>query len=504
MAAALAADRLGLWPVFFFAVSFMTPLTVVAGGIPIGYGQIRETSIPVAYASMAGLMAVFAVGFVAMARRIPNAGAFYTYIARGLGRPLGVGAAGVALVAYNGIQVALYGAFGVAAASIATPLGVSAHWGVWALAAWLVVAWLGMLRVDLNARILGILVLGEIGIVLLLDIVMVANPADGVVRFDTLDPTALATAGGAAILVGAIAGFVGVEAPVVYIEEAKDPQRTVGRAVYLTLAVALVLYAGSAWAMSVVAGPDRIVDEAARHGTDLFFVLPAPHVPDVVITVAAVLFVTSLFAAMLAAHHMVARYVFALAREQVLPLSMARTNRAGAPVAGSLSQTVVAGVVVAACLWWGVDPVSGLFFVASVVAGLGVLLLLTATSIAVVAYFARHPGTESRWRRIVAPGVASIALAVVSLASVAFFGDLLGVSDPVQAWTAPVAYLALAGAGVLWGLWLRRRRPAVYEGIGLGPYAAEGRATGSGSGNRAGRHGHALDTSRAPVGRRRP
>jgi amino acid transporter len=451
----------------------MTPLTVVATGPAIGYGQIGETSIPIAYAAMAGVMGVFAVGFVAMARRVPYAGAFYTYIAHGLGRSVGVGAAGVALVAYNGIQVALYGAFGVAVGGIAGWFGVSAHWGVWALVAWVVVAWLGMLRVDLNARILGVLVLAEIGIVVFLDVVMVTNPAGGVVTFDTLDPTALATAGGAAILVGCVAGFVGVEAPVVYTEEARNPQRTIGRAVYLTLAVACVLYAGSAWAMSVAAGPDRIVAVAAEQGTDLFFALPAPHVPGVVIAVAAALFATSLFAAMLAAHSIVARYVFALARERVLPAGMARTNRAGAPAAGSLAQTVTAGVVVAGCLWWGVDPISGLLFVASVVAGLGVLLLLTATSVSILVYFARHPGGESRWRRVVAPGLAAVVLAVVCLATVVFFGDLLGVSDPVLAATGPVGYLLLALAGVGWGRWLRRHRPDVYRGIGLGPHAAD-------------------------------
>ncbi|MGF1646374.1 MAG: APC family permease [Kineosporiaceae bacterium] len=488
MAAALAADRLGLWPVFFFAVSAMTPLTVVAGAVPIGYGQIRETSIPVAYASMAAVMAVFAVGFVAMARRIPNAGAFYTYVARGLSRPLGVGAAGVALAAYNAIQIALYGGFGFAAGGVMASLGVQAHWGVWAAGAWVAVAWLGLLRVDLNARILGVLVLAEIGVVLVFDVVLLAHPADGVVRFDTLDPTALATAGGAAVLVGAIAGFVGAEAPVVYTEEARDPQRTIGRAVYLTLAVACVLYAGSAWAMSVATGPDRIVDEAARHGTDLFFVLPAPHLPDSVIAVAAVLFVTSLFAAMLAFHHTIARYVFALARERVLPASMARTNRAGAPVVGSLTQTATAAVVLAGCLWAGVDPVSGLLFVASVVGGLGILLLLTFTSIAVLAWFHRHPDGESRWRRLVAPTVASLALTMVSLATVAFFGDLLGVTHPALAHAAPAAYLAILTTGVLWGLHLRARRPHVYQRIGLGPHAT---------------HTHRPPTGTPPGGRHR-
>jgi amino acid transporter len=472
VADSLAAGRLGLWPVFFFAVSAMTPLTVVAGAIPIGYGQIRETSIPVAYASMAGVMAIFAVGFIAMSRRVPHAGAFYTYVAHGLSRPLGIAAAGIALTAYNAIQIALYGGFGAAVATVLGALGVDVHWGLPAFVGWLVVAWLGLLRVDLNAKILGALVLAEILVVLAFDVVMAANPADGMVRFDTLDPTALFTVGGAAVLVGAIAGFVGAEAPVVYTEEARDPQRTIGRAVYLTLGVACVLYAGSAWAMSVAAGPDRIVEVAAAEGTDLFFTLPAPFLPEAVISLAGVLFVTSLFAAMVAFHHTIARYVFALAREQVVPTVLARTNRAGAPVAGSLTQTAAAGAVILACLWWQVDPVSGLFFVASVVGGLGILLLLTITSIAIVAYFRRHPGEETRWRRVVAPTLASIVLVLVSLATLAFFGELLGVSDAVAALAAPVGYLVIALGGVAWGLHLRRHRPKIYSRIGQGPHAA--------------------------------
>ena len=61
------------------------------------------------------MLAIFSVGYVAMARHIANAGAFYAYISRGIGRPLGVGAAWVALLAYNAFQLASIGGFGAIA-----------------------------------------------------------------------------------------------------------------------------------------------------------------------------------------------------------------------------------------------------------------------------------------------------------------------------------------------------------------------------------------------------
>ncbi len=76
-------------------------------------------------------------GYVAMTRHITNAGAFYAFIARGLGRPLGVAAALVALLAYSFLQVGLYGAFGPAAqAEAQAHLHLSAPWWAWALASW--------------------------------------------------------------------------------------------------------------------------------------------------------------------------------------------------------------------------------------------------------------------------------------------------------------------------------------------------------------------------------
>ena len=125
----LARDRLGVPAVLFFVLAGVAPLTVAAWVIPAAYATTGLTGIPAAFGAIAVILALFATGYVAMTRHITNAGAFYAFISRGLGRPAGVAAALVALLAYSFLQVGLYGAFGPNAASqAAAHLGVHAAW----------------------------------------------------------------------------------------------------------------------------------------------------------------------------------------------------------------------------------------------------------------------------------------------------------------------------------------------------------------------------------------
>ncbi|MGH3272899.1 MAG: hypothetical protein ACRDNZ_01050 [Streptosporangiaceae bacterium] len=115
MSRALARDRLGVPAVLFFVMAGIAPLTVAAGVIPSAFATTGLTGIPAAFIVVAVILAVFATGYMAMSRRITHSGAFYAFVARGLGRPAGVAAALVALVAYTFLQVGLYGALGPAA-----------------------------------------------------------------------------------------------------------------------------------------------------------------------------------------------------------------------------------------------------------------------------------------------------------------------------------------------------------------------------------------------------
>jgi amino acid transporter len=475
VSAVLATSRLGIPSVVFFVMAAAAPLTVVAGGATTGYAVTGIVGIPVSYLVVAVILALFAVGYVAMSRHIVNAGAFYTYVSRGLGRPAGVSAAFVAVLAYNAMQIGLYGGFGAVLADfLGGRFGWSVPWWGCALVGWAAVGVLGVLRVDLNGRVLAVMLLLEIAVAVVFDVVMVSHPAGGVVEFATLAPSHIFAAGIGAALVTAITGFVGFEATVVFSEETKDPKRTIARATYISVAVTGLLYGLSAWAMSVATGPDRIVAAARADGTSLIFNLVAPHVGRTLVDVGHLLFVTSLFAALLAFHNTVARYLFALGRERVLPAALGRTSpRTGAPRAGSLTQTVLALLVLVAYAVAGLDPILHLFFWVTVTGGLGVLILMAATSAAVVGFFARDRHGEHLWRRLLAPALATVALVTVLVVTIQQFATLLGVeaTSPLR-WLFPAAYAVAALFGVGWALLLRMARPRVYAVIGLGAASA--------------------------------
>ncbi len=474
---ALARNRLGVPSVVFFVLSATIPLTVVAGVVTTGYAVTGVTGFPVAFAAIALLLGLFAVGYVAMSRHVTNAGAFYTYVAHGFGKPAGVSAAWVALLAYSALQVGLYGIIHEALApKLAELFDIEVEWWVVALVAWALVAVLGVLRVDINSRVLAVLLAAEIAVLLIFDFADLGNPAGGDLTFDTLAPGNLFETGVGAILALAVLGFIGFEASVVFSEESRNPRRTVALATYTAIAIVGVVYVLSSWAMSVATGPDNIVATTQELGPGTIFVLAEENLGAVWLDIGEILFVTSILAGMIAFHNMWARYSFALGRERVLPSRLGRTSPStGAPVVGSIVQSVVGLAVILYYAGQDLDPVVQLFFYGGASGALGIIILIAVTSVAVIAFFARQPSGESAWRRVIAPVLASIALAVVVVLAIVNFDTVLGVApDNNVRWVVPIAYGVAIVLGILYGLFLKAQRPDVYASIGLGANAATG------------------------------
>ncbi|MFI1196705.1 APC family permease [Micromonospora sp. NPDC020750] len=472
---ALARGRLGVPSVIFFVLSAAAPLTVVAGVVTTGYAVTGVTGMPLAFLVVGAVLALFSVGYVAMARRVENAGAFYAYVSRGLGRPAGVGAAWIAMMSYNALQVGLYGAIGAAASPVLQRLfDVDPAWWVVALAAWAMVAVLGLLRIDVNGMVLAVLLVAEIVVILVFDLGQLSHPAGGSASFAALSPESLFVPGAGALLVIAATGFVGFESAVVFSEESKDPKRTVPRATYLSVAVIAGIYALSSWTMTVATGPDQVSAQAGEQSVELIFNLAGAHLGDTAVAIGQALFMTSVLAAMISFHNTTARYIFALGRERVLPEAFGRTSpRTGSPRVASLAQSVLGLLVILLYAINGWDPVRQLFYYTGVGGGFGVLLLIATTSIAVMVYFARTRVEESLWRRLIAPGLAAVALVAIIVVALDNFAVLLGVApDSPLRWAVPAAFPVVALLGLHWALVLRGRRPDAYARIGMGAESA--------------------------------
>jgi amino acid transporter len=494
---ALAADRLGVPAVVFFVMSAATPLTVVAGVITLAYFITGSLGLPLAFLLIGALLALFGVGYVAMSRHVSNAGAFYAYVSQGIGRPVGVGTAWVALIAYNLLQVGLYGVIGfVANQLLAFWFDVSVPWFLIALAAWAIVGVLGLQQVDINGRVLAVLLCLEVAVIVVFAGASLANPYEGTVTFTTLDPANTFTAGIGAILVLGVLGFVGFEAATVFSEESKNPRRTVPMAMYVAITLIALLYAVGAWAMSVAVGPENIAAMAGELEVALIFVLAEQHLGLWVANLGWVLFLTSVLAAMIAFHNITARYMFSLGRERVLPAVFGRTShRTGSPKVASLTQTAIGLAIIVVYAMGGFDPLVQLFFWFGASGGLGVLLLITLTSVAVIGFFARRGAGRDPWRQVIAPLAATVGLLVVVYLALLHFATLLGVEpDHPLRWGVPAGYLTVAVLGLLWGLVLRRRQPSVYATIGRGAKSATGAAPSPRQG------GHAAPRVPQPAG----
>jgi amino acid transporter len=222
--------------------------------------------------------------------------------------------------------------------------------------------------------------------------------------------------------------------------------------------------------MAVNTGPENIAATAAEHQTDLVFFLVGAHLPAAFVNLGYLLFLTSVFAALLAFQAAVSRYQFALGREGVLPALFGRTHpRTGAPLAGSITQSIIAIVVLSMYAVAGADPLVYLFAWMSTIGGLGVLILMWATSAAVIGFFARGRRRENVWRAYLAPFLSFLLLSVVLTATVIGFGELLQVDgDSIFQWLIPVLYLGTAFVGFCWAWFMRAARPEVYEQIGRG------------------------------------
>ena len=467
----LGRGRLGAGSLTFFTVSASAPMTVLAGGVTTAFAVTGNVGVPLAFPVLTIVLALFAVGYAAMSRYVVNAGVFYAYISRGLGGMWGTSASFVALVAYNTIQIGLYGLFGAVAADFFHAHGgLTWSWWVYALISMAIVGILGLLNVDLNAKVLAVLLIAEIIAVLLFDIAGLANPTGTGGVFTGLAPHNLFAAGVGGVFAFAIACFIGFESAGDYAEEAKDPRRTVGRSLFITVAITGILYTLSAWAMSVGLGPHEVVGQSQQNGPGVVFIEIDAHFGSTVADIANVLLMTSVFAAMLSFHNTVARYLFAGGRERVLPRMMSVTStRTKAPVVGSITQTVLALILVLIFVMKKQDPVAALFTWLSFIAAVGVLLLMFGTSIANMVFLNRYRDTESAWQRTVAPLLAAISLAAILYVTATNASSVLGTEKGSSlVWILPGIVVAAAVLGLAWGAIMRATNQPVYASIGKG------------------------------------
>ncbi len=415
----LSKGRLGVLGIVFFVVAAAAPLVGMTGAVPVAIVLGNGAAAPGAYLFVGITLLLFSVGYAAMSHRVTNAGAFFAYIGRGLGQHAGIASAFVSILAYVTIQLAIFGFFG---AVVAGQFGLLPWWA-WALIAWALVTVLSLLRVDVGAKVLGVLMVLELAVLLVTSIAILANGGPEGLNFAASFSPALILAGGITGAAGiafafAFASFIGFEATAIYGEESKDPKRAVPRATYLAVIVITVLFALTAFAMVTGMGASVVVDKTLELSDGLvnpagvLFALAAQYVGPWMATVMGILVISSLFAGLLAFQNASARYLFAMGRAGVLPASLGTVNGRGAPARASVVTSIITGVVIVLFAVLQLDPVLTLFFWASGLAVVAIVLIEILVCVAVIAYFRKNKGDENIFVTMIAPVLAAIGLAL--------------------------------------------------------------------------------------------
>ena len=449
------------------AVSASGPMLALAGGIVTTFAVTGNIGTPLAFPIIAIVLGLFTVGLAAMSRHIYTTGIFYAYISRGLGGVWGTAAAFIALLSYITIQIALYGLFGAIAASFfATHTGLTWSWWAWALIATALVAVFGALRIRFNAKVLAVLLVVEVVMVILFDVAGLTHPSGDAPAFAGFNPHNLVTPGVGGVLAFTIVAFMGFETAGNYAEEVSSPFHRTGQAMVATVVVTGVLYTVSAWALSVGAGP-RVVHEAQRSGSNIVFKIIGQHYGTTFMSMANVVLMTSVFAAVLSFHHTGARYLLSAGRDGVLPRHLARTSVVrGAPYVASNYQAVFAAALV--FMLRADDPVRT-FRIFGYLSAVGIVLLMGGTALACLVYL-NAVGTASMWQKTIAPILSVILLALVEYFTLANASSVLGVEKgSTPSWVpAGTGVLVVGAMGAIWGVILRIVKAQTYAGIGGG------------------------------------
>ena len=272
-------------------------------------------------------------------------------------------------------------------------------------------------------------------------------------------PTIAFSAAVGATLTFCVASFVGFESAAIYSEECRDPRRTVARATYLAVGLIAVFYALSSWLLGVAAGPNTIVNPEALVKAG-FETDGAPTRRPCCLSPGPSGWVRS----GARRRRSCSPRAFSRRSSRSTTLSPATPSPSAAracslllrprqqphrrAVGPSLTQSILALTVVLVFAIAAANPVLTLFTWLTNLGALGVLLLMAATSFAVVGYFRRRPqDAVGSWAATWAPAIAGVLLLVLLVLGVANFNVLItGLTD------APIDTMTIVLPVILFGV----------------------------------------------------
>lgn len=463
--AGLFGGMLGTGDIIFMILACAAPMGVLAGIIPLALAFGNGVGTPGTQLGMCLVILLFAVGYVRMIPHVRNAGAFYAYIASSISKEAGIAAAYIAVAAYICSATSVLGAMCYFLSDfVQQTSGVVTRWEMWAALCIAVISWLGFRKITMAAKVLTIALLAEVAVIVLLDILILYDKGLPGINFTSFSPAAIFAPGLGISVIYAINGCIGFEATAIYQEEARNRNVTIPRATYGAVLVLGSFYVLSTWCLVLSIQPGDVKAVAAADPGRLVSGTAERYMGVIGRDLLSLLTITSLFAAVLGFFNNITRYLFAMARDGLLPAPLGKVHAVhGSPSVACVVLTVILSVVIALFALAGLDPLLNLATSLSSMGAVGLLLLLTATSLSVPIFFARRG--EYSLGRTLSPLVGGVLIAIATWLSLTNYSALTGTTLALVN-NLPWLFLPLALLGIGHGLYLKRVRPATYARVG--------------------------------------
>ena len=468
----LRRNAIGLREVLFQSITDMAPGAAIAASIPAGVA-FAGGSLPLAvvFALVACLFCAWSIGL--LARELPAAGSLATYAARGIHPSVGF------LVAWAYVLVGwlipplvlLQLGFTVDGTLHSEISGYTANlWWVWSIIGALIILAAGYYGIRTSARLGTVLGVFEIGVFLVLAIFLVVHAgSNNTLSVFTPKYTTTGFHGISGVIAGSvftILAFGGFEGAAPLAEEARNPRRTIQRAVLLSTVLIGALYVFTTYAIDVAFGPTQFHNFTTGASPTASWVGVARSLYGIFWFFVFLAIVNSTIANANAGVNVSSRTAYAMGRIRAFPAFLAHINaRHRSPVYSILTAFVITIVVTLALGLKYTAPV------AFAMTGTGIVILLVAIyilmNVACIGYFARRRTGFNVLSHLIIPllGVAVFVPAWLSAAGIPAFSFITPLSTPYSYMGPAVAVWMVIGVIYLIVLYSRNKQRVTEVGL---------------------------------------
>ncbi|MFF1831559.1 APC family permease [Paenarthrobacter sp. NPDC058040] len=411
--AGLQRGSIGLGGTLMQSIAQISPTLGVFYTIAFTTGQ-AGASAPLTYLSAFLVCLVIAVPMLGLARHLPSAGGFYTYVSAGIGPKAGFMTGWLYAIMVTIVPAALAAFTGaVLADELGPKYGIGIPWWAYA-AAILVICFACAYRgIVISIKFLVVMTIFEMAVGLGLAVTGMFQPGPGGVNFDGFNPANVQNPSGFFLaVVLSIFAFTGFESAAAVGDESKDPKRIVPKAIFGSLLLIGAFYVVTAWGLQIGWGTSDI-EALAASPTAPAFVL-ADRLWNGASILVLIALVNSGLGVCVACTTSATRTIYGIARTGALPEFLARTQpKHRTPITAVYVQSAVA---LGICLAVGI-PIGpyNLFNVLGTTGTFVYIPIFILMNIAAFMFFRRkHPAEFNILAHVVAPIISTAALLTIA------------------------------------------------------------------------------------------